>query len=776
MSLFIPAFHRVPPADKLKDQFCLDVINYYVRNTRNYDLLWDKKVYEIEGYAKGEFDLRPFKRMFKSDAEKIKNNQSEHHNELTNRNEGLNKTAIGFDYECLPMIPEKLNSACAIVQKIPIELIVKAYDALAIEKKQSDVNFLKNKPKIEADMQEIADKMGLDKIDLGTTKHSSVEYSDSPFGLDLQDPDQLDIFVNLLYSLKIESAFETGLQTFADLKNIINLKLLEIKDQLKYGVSVNTAFQNSLTGLPDAEYVWPGDIETPWSELPDMSDNSHRIQTKYVTPNQLWDYFGDEIGREEDLLDLINNDKYGYLVMNGSNSQINRGNLDTFKITLKKIEVKSVDWVGVTASGAITNDEEKAVKKIWAQNTYSFWWLFNTKRVFGIKRLPFAHRTKGQESFQNFSTNIYKTHQKSAVELSIGENKKAQIADIKLTHALIKSLPPGRYVDLHFLRNALSGLQEEQSEYTLDKLILLAMEQNQIFGDSEGFDGRNDGQFKPFMDLPGGLKQELVGYANVIIAANNNISRITGINQQLTGESANPEGLVGMQKLLINSSINSLYYCTEAMKYNYQKLFSIWANVIQIAIEQGGAPKEAIVRMIGNKKANVIDSLNDTCLHQIGVFVKMTQREEERAAFQKKLDELTYKGVISAADEFLLSTIDNPRDKYAVLAVKEIRWKKEQQQIRMEQFNQMQMQIEKQGQNQLAAKQADTEGKIKQIYAKGDVEQNIVRLAASLNMSAVQLDGIIKKALQQDRNKGGVQKAVANNATKDMGNQQPAVV
>ncbi len=775
MSQFIPAFHRVPPADKLKEKFCLDVINYYVRNTRNYNLLWDKKVFEIEGYAKGEFDLRPFKRMFKSDADKIKNNISDDVNERTNINGLNNRTAIGFDYECYPLIPDKLNSAEAIVQKKPLEITCKAFDPLAIEKKKSDVNFLVNKAKVENELQPVADALNIEKIDIGTTQHSATEYSDSPFGLDLQDPEQLAIFENLLYSLKIESAFETGLQIFNELKNITNIKLLEIKDQLKYAVSCNCAFQNALTGLPDAEYVWPGDMETPWSELPDMSDNSHRIRVKYVTPNQLWDFFGDEIGKEDQLLELMNNATYGYCAMNGQ-SQINRGNLDTFKITLKLVEVKSIDWVGVTKDGAITSDETQTVKKIWAQNTYSFWWLNNTKKVFGIKRLPFATRTRGQESFQNFSTNIYKSHQKSTVELSIGENKKAQIADIKLTHALIKSLPPGRYIDLHFMRNALTGLKEEASEHTLDTLILQAMEQNNIIGDTEGFDGKNDGQFKPVIDLPGGLKQELIGYMNIIAAANNNISRITGINQQLTGESANPEGLVGMQKLLINSSLNSLYYCSEAMTQQYQKLFSIWASVIQTAIEEGGEAKEAIVRLIGAKKANVIDGLDDIGLHQIGVFIKVSQREEERARFEKKKEELEYKGVLSSADVFLLDSIDNPRDKYAVLAVKEVIWQKKQDQIRQENIQAQQAMMKQQGQNTLAAQAAETAGNIKEIYAKGDVQSKIVQLAAQLNMSAVQLDGIIKNSLQQTRNKGNIQKTVVNNTTKNADTLQGEIV
>lgn len=774
-SLFIPAFHRILPADKLKPDFCLDVINYYIKNTRNYSLLWDKNVFEIEGYAKGEFDLRPFKRMFKSENDKLKISNTETANEVTNLNNERNKTAIGFDYTCLPLLPEKLNSAQAIIQKIPIEITCKAFDALAIEKKQSDVNFLKNKPKVEAQLQEIADRLQLDKIDIGATQHSAVQYSDSPFGLDLENPDEHDVFVNLLYSLKIESAYETGLQIFSELKNISNLRLLETKDQLKYAISCNSAFENTLTGLPDAEYVWPGDIETPWSELPDFSDNSHRVRTKYVTPNQLWDYFSDEIGSEDELLEMMNNKSIGYCSLNNQ-SPINRGNLDTFKITLKQIEVKSIDWVGVTSNNEITTDPEKTVKKIWAQNTYSFWWLYNTKKVFGIERLSFSQRTKGLESFQNFSTNIYKSHEKSAVELSIGENKKAQIAEIKLTHALIKSLPPGRYIDLHFMRNAVTGLKDEATEYTIDKLINLAMEQNQMIGDSEGFDGKNDGQFKPFIDMPGGLKGELVGYMNVIITANNNISRITGINQQITGESANPEGLVGLQKLLINSGINALYYCSEALKQQYQKLFSIWANVLKAGIEQGGAVKEGIVRLIGNKKANIIDGLGDIGLHQIGVFIKLTQRELERANFEKKLAELTYKGVISAADEFLLRGIDNPRDQYAILAVKEIRFKKEQAQIRNEQAQQQQAIMQEQGKNQIEATNARTDGKIKEVYAKGDVQANIIKLASSLNMSAIQLEGIIKKSLKQEQGKASIEKTVATINAKNNANLQEALV
>jgi len=768
---FIPAFHKVPPAEKMKPKFCLDVVNYYYRNTRNYNLLWNKRVQEIDQYAAGEFDLTPFKRMFKSEQKKMQTLGATNPN-MVNVND---TTAIGFDYTCLSLIPEKINSATAIIQKIPIEIKCNATDPLAIKKKQADINFLKNKAEIEMDLQPIADKLQLGEVDLGSTKNSAVEYSDSPFGLDLNDPDQLDIFVNLIYSLKIESSFETALTAFAELKNINQVKLLEIKDQMKYAISVNSAFENSLTGLPDAKYVYPGDIEVPWSELPDYSDRSHTIENIYCTPAQLWNYFGDEIGHEDNLMEIMTENKFGYCACNNQ-PNINRGNLDTFKILLKKIEVISIDWVGIDKKkNSLTDDETQADEKIWAQNTYSFYWLYNTDKIYGIERLPFSMRTKGKESYQNFSYNIYKSHEKGAVELCIGENKNAQIAYIKMTHALIKSLPPGRYIDMHFLSNAASSLKDEQNEYTTQNLLNLAMEQNVIIGDTAGFEGKNDGQFKPVIDLAGGLGN-ITGYLNIIASANINISRITGINDQLTGQSPNPDMLVGLQKLLINAGINSLQYGVDAIKQQYQRLYTIWANIIEEAIEHGGKPKEFIVNIIGNKKANIIDGLDDTSLHQIGIFVKVGQREEERARFDERFAMMIASGVISASDQFLIDSIDNIRDKFAVLAVKEERFKKEQAIIREQQFEQNQAIVAQQGQNQAQAQNLKTDGAIKEVYAKGDVQAKITQLANQLGISQAQLQGLIKKDLQTDRNNAQLNKSLETLNKKSELTQQESLI
>jgi hypothetical protein len=753
MSRFIADFHYEKPSEKLKPEWALKAVQYLWYNTNNRNLLAGKNIREIDEFYSGDIDMRRFIKLFKSLKKDLAKN-----GKLDNSKEFLKQMDIsgsyGLEFNPLPMLTEKMNSAITVITKSPVEVTVNAVDALALEKKQRDINFIKNKALYEMELADVADKLGLDEPDLGTTENSSVEFSDSPFGLDLNEPDELEIFHNLIYSLKVESAFETALQAYYEIKNRKQQRILEVKDQLRYGVSVNSCQASDLTGLPECEYVHPSEMEVPYSDLPDFSDNAHRVRTKQVTVMDFMNMFGTEIGTKDQLIEIISGVGSGYCDMNGQ-SRARYENYDTMKVTLKQIEVKSVDWIGVAKTKSkkgytfFTEDESLTEKKLWAQNTYTFWWLYNTKYVFGIKRLGWANRQKGNESIQSFTTNIYKSQELSAVELSIGSNIRAQIADIKLQHAVIMSLPAGRYIDLRYLRGALTALTDEADSNTMNELLQLALERNIMIGDTSGFDGKNDGQFKPVIELQGGLKSEIIGYMNIIAAANQEISRITGINQNLTGQRT--EELIGLQQISIDSSINAIDYCKEALQAQDQKVFNHWANIIKYAVEQGGATKEAIRAIIGSRKASVIDGLDEIELHDLGVMVKVSPRREEQQFFLSQLGRLAQKGVLTAADEFMVTNIDNPKDKYAFLAVKEQKFLKRQDMIRQEGFAQQQQIMQQQGQNMLQKQQAVTQGELAVVGAKAEGQSRILQLAAELGIRASQIEGLIKSNLQRSR-------------------------
>lgn len=771
---FIPSWHFVNPEEKLKSDWCWQAVNWCWYHSNNKNLLHGKNIDEIEGYASGNFSMREFRRMYKSESRKMV--EEDQGRRIDTR---LDDTYGRIGFVPLPLIPTKLNSAIAIVQKVPVEITITAQDALAILKKNEDVNFLKNKPALEGQLQEIADKMGTGKVNIGTTKHSAIEFSDSPYGLDLNEPDELDVFVNILYTLASEAAFETALQAFDEIKRGSQVKLMEIKDQLKYGVSCNRPFQSAITHLPDVENIFPGTIETPHSSLPDYSDNTHRFQSERITVMELFNKFGDEIPNEAVLSDIINAIGTGYCDCNKLKYQRD-SDFKQFKVDLIYCEIKSVDYVNIgtlnkKSKFKTLSESADGTSKVWGQNTYGFWWLKNTKHFFGINRLPYAYRTVGQESIQNFSTNIYKSQEKSAVEMSIGENKKAQIADIKMQHSIIMSLPPGKYINLKFLRSALNGLKKDaENKYTQQMLIDLAMEKNWFIGDTEGFDGKNDGQLKPWEDIPGGVKQEVVGYMNIIADASAKISQFTGINDQLTGQSANPEGLIGLQKLLINSSINALYYISEAIESQERAKLQSWCTIIKECINEGGKAKEAIINLVGSKKVKLIDAVKDIPIHSMSLKVKVSQREEERQDFKNEVFRLKNLGVLNTIDDYMLSAVTNPKDKMGLLAVKYKQWEKKQSMLRQEQAQNQQAVIAAQGQNQQAVVSAKTDGEIKKVYAQGDVSSKILELASQLGIQASQLKGVIDKTLQQSRGEDQLNKSVRTLETKQsLENQKP---
>lgn len=774
------AYHFVK--DKLNKEWAYEVIQSIFYNCGRRNLLHNKNVRQINEYASGDINMTEFRRMYKSLSDKIDQQNMGNRDAFNGSLHNLEK----YDaFDPLPLIPAKLNSAVATMQKVPFEVSVTAIDALAIKKKKEDLNFLKNKPQVEADLQPLADQMNLGKVDIGTTKYSKIPYGSAPYGLDLNEPDELQIFVDLLYTLAVEASFETALQIFYELKNLLQLRLLETHSHLKYGVSVNTAFESDITGLPDARYIYPGSIEVPFSELPDMSDRTHEFEYMRPTVMELFNMFGSEIKNEETLYNIMNENKFGYCACNGRKDTIEPKDWNTFKPNLLSVAVKSVDWIGVRKvvndkgeyDQELTTDENEAHEKIWMQNTYTFYWLQNTRYFFCIDKLGYAHRKKGQEQYQGFPRNIYRSQEKSAVEQSIGENKKAQVASIKMVHAIIMSLPAGKVIDLKGMRSALNGaLKDEANAYSMDRLITLAFEENKIIIDTEGFDGKNDGQLKPFYEIPGGIKTEVVGYMQVIADANAKIAQFTGINEQLTGTSANPEGLIGLQKLLINSSINSLYYIQEALTTQYQKLMNIWAYIIKKAVEEGGEVKDGIINMIGQSKTDIIDGLEDLPLHDMGIKISLTQREEERAKLELRKAELQKMGILTTADVYMLDAIQNPKDKVALIAVKEKQFIKRKQQEDTMKFQQQQQLLQQQGQNQQAVVGAEAEAEKQNIYAKGDVQGKILTLANQLGLSEIQMDGLVKRALQKDRGIDQTNKAVATVKAKSEAEQVKSLV
>ncbi len=759
---FVPSFHFDDPATKLKPEWCRKSLDYYWYGNNIRSLLWNKRVELIEEFYTGDIKMDRFRSMFKSMKDKHKQKL-----EYLNRYlfDGERDMDLGdLIFEPYPIIQDKVKTAISLIEKIPTEITCTANDALAMDKKKQDIEFLQNKPLLENDLQPIADQLGIGSVDLGSTKNSYGKYSDTPFGLDLSDPQDQKVFADLIYALRVEVAMEKVLTQFKDVKKYNQIRLLETRDQYKYAISCNRVFRSNITGMPDAEYVWPGDVLCADSKLPDFSDNSARFVEHRMTVMEAFNMLGGEISDLEDL-ERIMNGVGGYCQCNHMDL-MNPSNFWQQKICMVYCEVKTVDYVGIYENpkskkgfATFTSDPKKMTSRIWAQNTVCFWWLRNTNYCYQIHRLDGAQRKAGIESYQSFSTNIYKSAQKSAVELSVGQNIKAQIAEIKLNFAVLMAKADGWYVDIRGMRNAIKGLKDAGTSWTTQTLLQFFTERNQIIADTEGFDGKNDGQFKPVIPIEGGVRN-IDGYLKIQEFANNRIDQFIGTNPTLTGMSQNPDALIGVEKLRIDASLNALYYVTEAIEEQQKKMFNMTANFLQAAIKEGGQVRKGIENYLCIDDVELLAGLNEIPLHQLTIKISLVQREQERALYQQRLQYLIAQGAITIAEEYMISAISNPKERFAQLARIENRYKEQQKQKEQELYQQQQTLQKQRNDGMVASENAATEGKIKQEYAKGDVQSKILQLGHQLGLNASQIEFLQKRALQQDRGQDQFRKAI----------------
>jgi hypothetical protein len=157
----------------------------------------------------------------------------------------------------------------------------------------------------------------------------------------------------------------------------------------------------------------------------------------------------------------------------------------------------------------------------------------------------------------------------------------------------------------------------------------------------------------------------------------------------------------------------------------------------------------------------------------MGIIVDISQREQERAEFNNRLEQMVKEKILTPADEYLLKSIKNPKDAFGLLAVKEKQWRKRvAEEQKLQQANQEKL-LAMQGENLQKAQAAKAEGDVKKVYAKGDVDSKLVQLQHELGLTDKQMEGMIRQTLQDQRMKGGIDKSIQTMQTKhELANQE----
>lgn len=770
--------HHIDPAQK-DDAWAAAMMNDFYKYGGAESMLQGKRVSEIDKYYSGDQPVNRYKKMFRRMAKELAAKMADDAGE--DMLDTLNiKDITGIDWKPLGILANPMSSVHNMITKLPLYVKATAIDSLAQEKKQEDRDFIRNRPVLDKSLDEFGQKLKI-KIGSPAAKNNAESVDISNFDLNPGKEDELNFYMTMFHKLRPESAFEAALLAIAYTQQLKSVRDLEGKDQLKYAKSAHRAYFSDITGLPSIDYLFPGNVYTPPSDLPDYSDVSHKYVKHNMTMEQFMDSCGNDLTEDEAI--VIFDTYFRSMQYTYKWSSMDRGQRKKATIPVIYMEFKSWDTLNFHKKETPTfrinelvnynfelsysrNHPDRSLRgkrkkptpeeftsKRYVQYTYCGYWLdFFPDRVFKYKKLEGSKREAGKESMSLFSIHTLKTKDKSDVELSIPLVDDAQRAYFKLQHAIIMAKPKGAFIDLKFLRNAVDQMKETDVPMTMKMLLGLFADNNIMMGDSEGFDpNEQQSGARPFYEIPGGVGQEVEGFLMVINDAMQKIGKLTGTDG-LTNQTPNPEGLVGLQRLMLQNSQNSVYYLLNAVREQTEACFRTWAPEIQYILSKKGTPSyDAIVSIIGAYKVAVIEDLETVPLHQFGIMVESVPTEQEQAELNQVLMEMLMADRISTGDWVTLRRVFSWKDAQQLFAIRENKQRERKQQEMMAQIQAgiQQKQIEVQG--KLQNTQMSVQGNLKKEQMQNETDKWLSQFDGRLQMMLQGMQGGIKKKLQDDR-------------------------
>lgn len=809
--IFVNQNHLIDPAQK-DEEWAAKMIYEFYHFGGAVNLLDGKDSEEIEKYAAGNPPVAKYKKMFKRMAKEEAAIQAQFNKQGGGdfRQATPIHDVTGIEWAPLSFLNQPLNSALAVLCKMPIYVKCTAIDALAQEKKEKDFKVLQNRGFHDGQLQQFAQKLG-SPIGVPTAPNNAESIDISNFDLDPNKEDELNFYINLFYKLRPESAFECVLLALSYTQDLRRIRDLEHKDQLFFGVSCNQAYFSNMSGLPTARYLWPGNVWTPPSRLPDYDDAPFRYISEDLTAADVMELMGDEMG-EAEITEMFDT----YWTQKGWGSWSKCDSLEKKKkATVPCIHFNFKSWDAVTfhkkkarSSSRYHTDlvdfayelrystrhpneklrgkpkppsNEDFLKRRWVQNTYTGYWfpfMYDDAaedvawRVFKYKILEGSSREKGRESISPWGINIWKSQDKGAVELCIPIIDEAQRAAFKMQHCIIMSKPRGIYVDMRYMRNAVQSLQATDFPMSVKQLFQMLTDNNVFIGDSEGVDPQEviSGS-RPFYDIPGGVGEEIKGYLLVIEDAITKISRITGWNDALTGQTPSQDALVGLQKLLLQSAVNSLYYAQTASKNQTEKIFKQWAFQTQYILKYRNSPSaKAIEAICSSYKVAVLQDLHTIPAHSFGIMVENAPTEEQQNDLNNVLIEMFKADRITPVDYFTIRRVFNYKDAQQLLAIRE-RKQRERKEAELRQQNQAMLAGEQIKANaKLQDSAVKEKGKIQNTITQGEIQKWLAQFGGKLDLILQQNELAAKTSQQRERMAGQLQKA---EAVANAHNQQP---
>ena len=599
-------------------------------------------------------------------------------------------------------------------------------------------------------LRDIQNKAEIDQLTslTGQNFYSSSDPENLP-----EDPNELDLYMQLTYKQSIEIAEEELLD------NILSYnKYNEVKKRLAYDLTVlgigcvKTDF-NLSEGIT-VDYVNPANIVYSYTDDPNFEDIYYVGEVKNMSLSELKRQFPNLT--DSDLEEI---QKYP-----GRNSYVE--NTWWGQETQDQVQVLYFEYKTYQDQVFKIKQTEQGLEKIlekpdtfnpppndnFERVSRAIEVLYCGAKVLGLggnllkwelsenMTRPYSDTTKVNMNYVISAPRMYQGRIESLVSKSIGFADMIQLTHLKLQQVLSKMVPDGVYLDVDGLAEVDLG---NGTNYNPAEALNMYFQTGSIVGRSLTQDGELNRGKVPVQELQtsngmGKIQSMIQTYQYYLQM----IRDVTGLNEARDGSVPAKDSLVGLQKLAAANSNTATKHILQSLMYltirTCENISLRAADMLQFPLT-----KQSLLTSINTFNTNTLMEIEKLSMHDFGIFLELEPEEEEKASLEQNIQMALQQQNIGLEDAIDLREIKNI--KLANQSLK-ARQKKKQEIARAQQLENIEVQA--QANAEAAEKAALAEVQKQQALAETEIQ--IEQAKSQFEIKKMEQEALLKKQLMAE--------------------------
>lgn len=651
-----------------------------------------------------------------------------------------------IDFNPLGIMENIKNALVEEITKLPPKAELRATDPTALNEKEQDLQLLKHRKIVEADISKYQKQVGLPNYKLSNDNYKSNVKEFDKMGLDERDPDDLSFFERNIQRLGYEIAGQAVINNIMKVNRFDEERIEDfVIDILAYKTICLQSYVDKITGEIKQRYVYPETAYGIFGDANDGADDTCRGWQDSVTVMQWLQMVGDEFNWERDWWQLLwainyaNGYKYTGFIRNGvvydcctNGSIMSRMGFneetpaDYCEWTLAytyKVYVGYIEWNTAEATGSYLRKtkepgyvdripysydlkKKQQVEGYYKEDYYQQQWYRSyfisttsvSQWIYDFGKVYYQQFKGANDEYASGTLTYYRKKGRSAVEIAEPYIHMAEFCFYRMLWVIHHAKPMEDEIVIEELIQVAKGFQRlfqqttgNNNVPTLDNILNSYIQyQRENLVRIRSFpqvDGRTVMQLPPLDGKRNGIDPIWVSLQAIVTWAEMQAATKIGMNPMRFG--ANPPSRESSKSETnsIGSSFNATGYIYRMVQFLKERVATTTLNfTLDILKYKDSAPYHWLKTMVGTEDFNSLALLNEFAAHRYGLFVRDYNIDIDKQKVLFAADQAFQKGQIDFDQWFIIIQTEDVKKAAQILSFMKIRQAKKQRQMELQNF------------------------------------------------------------------------------------------